>query len=300
MSFAEAMGERFVPPSEMRPAPIVAEAATSAEPATQSSGALASAELHAALVGFAARARFHRAKAERGAAMPPLAADNWEELLAALDAFLLRRPGETSSFDVVRARVTTEAELELDARAYGDFPPELAEATLERVTRLAVRMAELRRLRVKTLASRPPPFVWPVQPVAVTSIFGRRLHPISRAYKEHFGVDLAAADGQVVFAAATGTVMRAGWNGAHGRQVEIQHAGGVVTRYSHLSELLVDAGTTVSQGDTLGLAGSTGLSTGTHLHFEMWRDGQAIDPLEELSDPAERPASNRAGPLASR
>ena len=70
----------------------------------------------------------------------------------------------------------------------------------------------------------------------------------------------------------------------------MRHAGGVLTRYSHLSTTLVDVGTVVDQGDPVGLAGSTGLSTGAHLHFELWRGGHPLDPLEALSKQDDRPA----------
>jgi murein DD-endopeptidase MepM/ murein hydrolase activator NlpD len=123
----------------------------------------------------------------------------------------------------------------------------------------------------------------------VTSLFGRRLHPISRTFKLHLGVDLAAADGQLVSSAGVGTVIRAELTGGHGLHVEVQHAGGVSTRYSHLSEVLVVVGSQVRRGDTIGLAGSTGSSTGPHLHFEFWRDGKPMDPLEQMGDPEQAP-----------
>ena len=110
-----------------------------------------------------------------------------------------------------------------------------------------------------------------IQPVRVTSLFGRRFHPIFKRYREHQGLDLAAVTGQDVFAAQGGTVIAAGPAGGHGNQVQLQHAGGLVTRYSHLSRILVRVGDALSRGERLGLAGRTGDATGPHLHFELWR-----------------------------
>jgi murein DD-endopeptidase MepM/ murein hydrolase activator NlpD len=286
LSFTEAFGEDYA--ALATPVPLAVAARPAKRDARRPKVATTSTDLQAALVAFAARARLHRAAGTVGAPMPLVQAENWEQVSAALEHFLQRAPEETSSFDLIRARVTLEAELELDARAYGDFPADRAEQVLEQVTRLAIRMAQLRQLKVQTHDA-PVVFEWPVQPVAVTSLFGRRLHPITRTYRLHFGIDLAAEQGQLVSASALGTVVRAEWTGAHGLHVELQHAGGVVTRYSHLSQLLVEVGTRVGKGDPLGLAGSTGSSTGPHLHFEFWRDGKAKDPLEELG-PQARPA----------
>jgi murein DD-endopeptidase MepM/ murein hydrolase activator NlpD len=248
-----------------------------------------SVELEAALASFSVRARHARGSAAAGAIMPPMEVENWRGLLGALDVFLSRRPGDTSSFDVIRARITAEAELELDARAYGDFPDSIAQDVVGRVTRLAVRMAALRQLRVRTHEPTREDFAWPVDPVAVTSLFGKRIHPITGRYSAHWGVDLAADSGQLVSAAGRGTVVRADWSGGYGLEVEILHPGGVMTRYGHLSQRLVEIGTVVEKGDPIGLAGNTGLSTGPHLHFELWRNGKPIDPLEELGVPQAKP-----------
>lgn len=244
-----------------------------------------SAELIAELTRFAALARSERQHVVQGSPMGAEQVSNWRKLNAALDVFLARGPENTSSYDIIRARVTAEAELEMDARRYGDMPEQLAEDVLLRVNRLALRMAEVRRLGVTT-AKRKTAFAWPVDPVVVTSLFGRRMHPIARIWKQHFGIDLAAEEGQLVSAAGDGVVLHAGPNGAHGIQVEVQHAGNVVTRYSHLSQVLVEPGLMVKKGDPLGLAGSTGMATGAHLHFEVLKDGKPCDPLEELGRPA--------------
>lgn len=273
---------------EAPPAPV--KSVKRAPPKT----ALSSFELQAALIGFSTRARTLRGHAHVGEAMSTDELENWNHLLDAIDSFLVRQAQETSSYDVIRTRVTTEAELELDGRTYGAVPNELPDQVLERVGRLAMRMAELRQLQVQP-KDEAPRFAWPIESYVVTSLFGRRFHPILKEYRQHLGIDLAAESGQLVTAAAKGTVVRAGWSGGHGCHVEIQHAGNVLTGYSHLVQTLVEPGTVVAQGDPIGLAGSTGQSTGVHLHFELWREGKPCDPLEWLSRPPVRMA-----PLVSR
>jgi murein DD-endopeptidase MepM/ murein hydrolase activator NlpD len=98
----------------------------------------------------------------------------------------------------------------------------------------------------------------------------------------HWGIDLAAAAGRVVGAAAPGTVVRAGWTDGYGLLVEVRHAGDLTTRYSHLSRALCHPGDAVEPGQAVGLVGQTGRATGPHLHFEVWRGGAATDPLAWL------------------
>lgn len=98
----------------------------------------------------------------------------------------------------------------------------------------------------------------------------------------HNGVDLAAAAGRVVSAAAGGFVVRAGWSGGYGLLVEVRHPGDLTTRYSHLSAVLCAPGDALEPGQPVGLVGRTGLATGPHLHFEVWRGGEPRDPLPLL------------------
>ena len=224
-------------------------------------------DLNVELMAFSQRARENRAQGERGSAMSAMEVKSWLGMMGRLDSYLARPPQETSPYAVVRARLVLETELELDAHAYGEMPSDMAERALDLINRLASRTAELRRGKVRAQAARVA-FAWPVEPVSVTSLFGRRLHPIARVYRQHLGVDLAAGTGQAVAAAADGVVVRAEFNEGHGKHVEVDHGGGVLTRYSHLSAILVEPGLAVKQGDVLGLAGSTGLATGAHLHFE--------------------------------
>nr|WP_228530827.1 MULTISPECIES: M23 family metallopeptidase [Myxococcaceae] len=98
-------------------------------------------------------------------------------------------------------------------------------------------------------------------------------------------MDLAAREGTLVATAAEGVVLSAGWCGGYGLQVEVLHPDGLHSRYGHLSRILVEPGMVLEAGVVLGLVGSTGLSTGPHLHFELWRAGHALDPLRVLGLP---------------
>ena len=121
-------------------------------------------------------------------------------------------------------------------------------------------------------------FTMPVTGARLSSGFGMRFHPILGFSRMHQGVDLAAAYGTPIVAAADGVVRFAGWHGGHGNFVQIAHDGGMGTGYGHMSRFVVRPGETVSQGELIGYVGSTGLSTGPHCHFEVYRDGRVIDP----------------------
>ena len=118
-------------------------------------------------------------------------------------------------------------------------------------------------------------------PVAgrITSGFGMRFHPILHYERFHAGLDFGAAYGSPIVAAANGQVIAAGWAGGYGREVQIAHGGGVVTLYGHMSGIVAQPGEMVRQGQVIGYVGSTGLSTGPHLHFEVKVDGRAVNPL---------------------
>ncbi|HEX8704721.1 MAG TPA: M23 family metallopeptidase [Myxococcaceae bacterium] len=296
--------EQLEPAVPVRRAPLLRKPRMTAPPSKDLPTARPSPELQTALASFVNQAQESRRKAQRGSPMPTEQVLNWAQVNAALDAFLGRSVAKTASMDIIRARVTLEAELEEDARTYGDIPAETAEGVMSRVGQLAVRMSELRRLSVQAVRE-PPSFSWPVTPVSVTSHFGERAHPIMGQVRDHLGLDLAAKRGQAIFAAAPGVVLRAGWNGSHGYQVEVQHAAKILTRYSHLSRVLVRPGAILERGDVLGLAGDTGMATGVHLHFELWKDGVPMDPMDELRNASELlvgdsslealPASKRQG-----
>ena len=112
----------------------------------------------------------------------------------------------------------------------------------------------------------------------VTSSFGWRMHPILRFVRLHKGMDIGAAWGTPVYAVLDGTVQAAGRAGGYGNFIKLQHGGGIGTGYGHLSRFAVSAGQRVRQGQVIGYVGSTGISTGPHLHWEVWRNGVAINP----------------------
>lgn len=116
----------------------------------------------------------------------------------------------------------------------------------------------------------------------ITSEYGMRLHPILGYYKLHTGIDIGAPEGASIVAADSGTVISAGWQGGYGNCVIVDHGSGMSTLYAHMSEILCSEGQSVSSGQSIGLVGSTGYSTGAHLHFEVRVNGDPVDPTGYL------------------
>jgi len=121
-------------------------------------------------------------------------------------------------------------------------------------------------------------FRWPLDRIHVSSPFGNRYHPISRTRQLHAGTDYRASTGTPVYAVSPGTVILAGWNGGFGNTVEIRHTNGYVTQYAHMSRIRVRKGQSVARGTVVGAVGSTGYSTGPHLHFGLRVNGRWINP----------------------
>lgn len=123
-------------------------------------------------------------------------------------------------------------------------------------------------------------FCWPTPSTTyITSPFGTRFHPVQKRNKTHTGIDIGAGHGASIVAAESGTVLRAGWNSGYGNYVVIDHGSGVQTLYGHCSALTVKTGQSVSRGQQIALVGSTGVSTGPHLHFEVLINGSYTDPM---------------------
>ena len=118
--------------------------------------------------------------------------------------------------------------------------------------------------------------------IDLSSSFGVRSDPFGRGPAMHSGLDFRASHGDPVRATANGKVVSAGWNGGYGKMVEIDHGNDITTRYGHLSDIEVKVGQTVRVGQTIGRIGSTGRSTGPHLHYETRIDGDAVDPQKFL------------------
>lgn len=127
-------------------------------------------------------------------------------------------------------------------------------------------------------------FVWPTPSCTSTSsAYGYRVHPIYGTVKFHAGEDIPASYGAEILAAASGTVTTAGWVSGYGNYTVIDHGGGTMTAYGHQSSIIVSVGQYVEQGQVIGYVGSTGNSTGPHLHFEVYQNGSTVDPKSFFS-----------------
>lgn len=119
----------------------------------------------------------------------------------------------------------------------------------------------------------------------ITSSFGQRQNPLDQSEEIHKGIDIGLAEGTQIFAAASGTVsVKKLSQSGYGFHIIIEHAGGYQTLYAHCSHLLKQEGEKVKQGEVIALSGSTGQSTGSHLHFEVRKNGEAVNPLNYLSE----------------
>ena len=142
--------------------------------------------------------------------------------------------------------------------------------------------AELDRLaKVRDVALRLP-LSKPVRNASITSGFGTRIDPFLGRPALHTGIDFRAATGHPIRATAGGKVIAAEYNSGYGNMVEIDHGGGITTRFGHMSRILVTVGQSVSKGTIIGKAGSTGRATGPHVHYEIRKRGQAIDPMRYI------------------
>ncbi|PZO91330.1 MAG: hypothetical protein DI623_03815 [Sphingomonas sanxanigenens] len=133
----------------------------------------------------------------------------------------------------------------------------------------------------------------PVNDVNFSSYFGVRSDPFRHSAAMHAGVDIPGATGTPIYATADGVVERAGRAGGYGNLVELNHGRGIQTRYGHLSQILVAEGARVKRGDLIARMGSTGRSTGPHLHYEVRLDGRAVNPIPFLETADVRYAVNR-------
>ncbi|MEO0698920.1 MAG: peptidoglycan DD-metalloendopeptidase family protein [Pseudomonadota bacterium] len=146
------------------------------------------------------------------------------------------------------------------------------------------------------------PQVVPHANVSITSNFGYRRDPFTRRGAMHPGIDFRGKIGSPIYAAAPGTVVYAGWRGGYGRLVEIRHDNGLVTRYAHLSRIYAKVGDTLAAGETLGGLGSSGRSTGPHLHFEVRINGKPVNPrpfLETAPDVLKEARGSGSSDLAA-
>lgn len=184
----------------------------------------------------------------------------------------------------------------LQQSALGGLSPESARLALSGVSTVPDAMGVVRqmltaleaglqtarpRLERRAALARATPAIWPALG-ALTSGFGGRRDPFTAAASMHPGLDLDLDLGDPVHVTADGVVTEARYHPEYGNLVTVSHGFGIETRYAHLSRSLVRPGTTLTRGQIVGQAGSTGRSTGTHLHYEVWIDGRAVNPLQYL------------------
>lgn len=155
------------------------------------------------------------------------------------------------------------------------------QARLGDIEQLIARLSDAATLR--SLALMRMPSRLPIEHAALVSLFGNRDDPLTGRRAFHAGLDFAAGAGSTIRAAAGGTVAVAGFRPDYGWVVEIDHGNGLRTRYAHASRLWVRAGDVVAPGEPIAAVGSTGRSTGPHLHFEVLRNGEATDPRRYLA-----------------
>jgi murein DD-endopeptidase MepM/ murein hydrolase activator NlpD len=162
---------------------------------------------------------------------------------------------------------------------------ELDEEAGPEAFRLSVALveAEIERLEALRKAAGRLPIGRPISDAVVTSRYGPRIDPFLRRRAMHSGIDFKTPTGQPARATAAGTVIAAGYTRGYGYLVEIDHGGGLTTRYAHLSRLLVKKGARIDKGALIGRTGSTGRSTGPHLHYEVRVKGRAVDPMTFIS-----------------
>jgi murein DD-endopeptidase MepM/ murein hydrolase activator NlpD len=159
-------------------------------------------------------------------------------------------------------------------------PPKDSDTFERQIYRINITRSQIDRLN-RTLAL--VPYRKPVLgEVEFSSGFGVRSDPFLGRPAMHTGLDFRASMGDPVRATASGKVESAGWSGGYGRMIEIDHGNGLSTRYGHLSEIGVKVGDTIKIGQIIGAVGSTGRSTGPHLHYETRIDGEAVDPQKLL------------------
>jgi murein DD-endopeptidase MepM/ murein hydrolase activator NlpD len=218
-------------------------------------------------------------------------ADQIASLQTAIDSL-----GERATVDASASRAMEKLPAAIKSRAMGGMSTAATRAALtpmaptdaalgvlsELLGVLGTRLDSVRDSveRRHALASATPS-VWPVAGW-LTSYFGNRRDPITKDPDFHPGLDISADYGQPVLATADATVSSAAPNGAYGNMVTLDHGYGIVTKYGHLSRFAVMGGQRVKRGDVIGYVGSTGRSTGAHIHYEIWMNGHLTNPMTLL------------------
>ena len=204
------------------------------------------------------------------------------ETAEALDEPVLLPPGGLAG-DTGWADLEPDAmSVELDPLVRVGAVEERADDVLSRLQMIEIELGRVVETAEDFRArSSAVPVAWPLDGV-LTSGFGWRRSPFTKRWKFHFGVDISAPVGTLIVAPAAGMVLTAEMHPGYGRLLEIDHGYEVVTRYAHNARLLVAPGEVVRSGQPIATVGMTGATTGPHLHYEIYVEGQPVDPLEHL------------------
>lgn len=214
------------------------------------------------------------------AVMPPLVAVEQQQLVlvdkavGAAEARLRSTQGMIRKLGLDPKRFSARSDWRRASSIGGPFVP----AGEEVEPRFADLYLSWRKLEAMQASLSSIPALVPAKNYRLSSGFGRRFDPFNGRLAIHAGLDLAGSHGETIYAAADGRIARAGSMSGYGTMAEIDHGKGLSTRYGHMSQVLVRPGQSVKQGDIVGRMGSTGRSTGTHLHYEIRVDGQAVNP----------------------
>lgn len=197
-----------------------------------------------------------------------------------LDTLAAERQNLVAIADAQRRHVASEVAQIEDLSASEEA--QLEALIVERQREIeAQREAARRAAGIVGTTSAPGTLSWPVSGT-ITSPFGYRRNPFGGGMEFHQGLDIAAPMGTTITAAASGTVISAGWYGGYGNYILIDHGGGMATGYGHCSQIFVSVGQQVQKGQAIGAVGSTGASTGPHVHFEVRIHGKPVDPAAYL------------------
>jgi murein DD-endopeptidase MepM/ murein hydrolase activator NlpD len=229
------------------------------------------AAIESSLIGTQAELQSQQNQADQQHAALTALANERAGLLAAA-----QREQRVAQAQVVQyEEMTAEEEAALEALIRQKQAEEEARREAER------RARQLAGEPVAPLSGAPGSVMWPVSG-PITSPFGMRNHPVFGRFIMHSGIDIAAAQGTTIAAAASGRIILAQYAGNCGNMITIDHGGGMATNYFHLSQIFVGVGQDVVQGQAIGAVGMTGDATGPHLHFEVRIDGRPVDPLGYL------------------
>jgi murein DD-endopeptidase MepM/ murein hydrolase activator NlpD len=240
-------------------------------------------ELELELLRFASKRRSLSTGAEAASWPRPLEA-SFQSVLDELENGFRVPLGTMPRRVLIQARVTLEAEMEQSRARFGAPSQDVSDRMTRVFAMIALHMRASAPKEDRARTSHGIALAWPVAPVIVSSTFGYRRDPIlgRESVRFHAGVDLAGDSGDLVRCAAPGRVVSASWLGGHGRTVVVQHPGGYQTFYAHLKGIVASVGSAVDIGSPLGFMGSSGRSTGPHLHFELRHGGAPIDPLDAI------------------